>query len=164
MPDRDLTRRQSCRGDAHQHFEIPAIGRLAHPEASERVAPNGAEGRHVGETHAVDETQQQAGQAAGGDLLQRKASRLMPAAQARAVHEGRAPFGDRRDQCRNEFWIVAAVAIEKQQNIGIGARRGNSGLHRPAISALAFDDDVGARRPRAFDRAVARAAIDHHDF
>src|SRR5204863_9281781 len=42
--------------------------------------------------------------------------------------------------------------------------RRSSDLHRPAISTLRFDDDTGARRRRAFDRPIARAAIDHDGF
>ncbi len=37
----------------HLHFDVPAIGHLAHVEAFEAVAADGAIGAHIGVAHAV---------------------------------------------------------------------------------------------------------------
>ena len=37
----------------HLHFDIPAVGHLAHVEAFEAVAADGAIGAHIGVAHAV---------------------------------------------------------------------------------------------------------------
>src|SRR5947208_12467183 len=95
----------------------------------------------------------------GRDLRERQAARLALAAEPRAVHERGALLDDRGDQCRNEFRTVAAVAVEKQQDLGVRARGGNAGLQGASIAALRFDHDARACGLRALDGAIARATV-----
>ena len=95
--DRHFQNAQARGRDAHLHFEIPAIGFLAHAEAAQLRDAHGAERRHVGEAHAIDEPHQRAGEVAGDELLRRHAAGFAVAAQARAHDEIRlAPRHRRR--------------------------------------------------------------------
>ena len=162
LAHRNFLRRHAGGRDPHQHFQIPAIGQIAHAEAVEGVAPDGAKRRHVGETNAVDQPNEQAADMAGHKLLQRQAAGLALTAHARTLYEGDVTAGDRLDQGRDKGRTVAAVAIEKQQYVGIGAGSGNSGLNGPSITALRHDHHVSAGRAGAFGGAVARAPVNNN--
>jgi hypothetical protein len=114
MVHRDLADAQACGRDPHLHFQVPAIGGLAHAERAQLADPHGAKRRHVGEAHAVDEAHQHAGEMSGDELLRRHAARLARAAQPRAHDEVRLTARDRRHHIGEEARYVAAVAIEKQ--------------------------------------------------
>ena len=90
------------------------------------------------------------------------AAALALAAGARADHEIGATLGDRRDEKRDQLRAVAAVAIEKHQDVAIGGGLG-AGPAGPAVAALALADDRGAGGAGARDGAVAAAAVDDDD-
>src|SRR5436190_718798 len=70
----------------------------------------------------------------GQQLEDRHAAGLARAAAARADHEIAAAVGNRRHQMRDQFRAVAAVAIEKHDDVAIrGLRAGPAGA---AIAAL----------------------------
>ena len=115
-PTGTSTMRKPRGGGAHLHLQVPAEGLLAHAEAFERVAPDGAERRHVREAHAVAQADQKPGEMAGEDLGRRQAARLARAAQARAQHEvGLAPL-DGREHGRDHLGPVAAVAVDEEHD------------------------------------------------
>ncbi len=68
--------RKAGRGGTHLHFEIPAVGGLAHAEAPQIVDVHGPERRHVREAHAPDEPHERSGHVPRNDLLRRHAAGL----------------------------------------------------------------------------------------
>ena len=69
------------------HFDIPAVGELAHSKLQQRVATDGPESAHVGVAHAVKEPHPPAGQNTRRELVPGDASRLAFAACARSDDE-----------------------------------------------------------------------------
>ena len=140
----------------HLHLEVPAVGLLAHAEAVERVAPDRAERRHVGEAHAVAQRgsagrrDARPGSAAGARLPGSRAP-----AQARAEHEvGAAPL-DRREHGRDHLRPVAAVAVDEEHD-------GRAGRQRPRCPTAAPGRSRGARStttraPAADARSTVRS-------
>src|ERR1700730_1174931 len=53
----------------HLHFEIPAIGHLAHAEPPQRIGADRPESAHVGKAHPVKKTDRSANRAAGQRLM-----------------------------------------------------------------------------------------------
>ena len=96
---------------AHLHFQVPAIGRLGHAQCAQAAHGDRAERRHVGETHAVGQPQQQPGEPAGDKLLRSQAAWLAAPARARAHHEICFAVRDRSHDGGQEIRHVAAVAV-----------------------------------------------------
>src|ERR1700756_577665 len=83
---------------------------------------------------------------------------------ARADHKVEFSVEDRLDQARDRLRPVAAVAIEKNQDLGLAlGRHCHTPGTGPAIATLLLDDDSGPRRAGYGDRAVAAAAINDDD-
>src|SRR5438094_6993802 len=71
----------------HLHFQIPAVGLLAHVEPFERITTNGTKWRHVRITNPVEQSQNQSGESPGKDLLEIHAARFALSAGSRADHK-----------------------------------------------------------------------------
>src|SRR4029079_13999756 len=161
------------------HFQVPAIRHVTHAKAIQHVAADRAKWREIAEARAVNEAQQKAADASGHDLLRRQAAALTRATRAGAENEDGLPRGDRRDQVGDEFGRIAAVAIEKDENVGVLSYGGNARLDGAPVTASRLDDDTGRGRrstgePRGddgpgrgrgctVDRAVPRAAVHDND-
>src|ERR1700730_14346559 len=63
-----------CR--AHLHLDIPAVCRLAHSQAEQRFAADGAEGAHVGVVHPIEESDARTRERARRKLMPRDAPGL----------------------------------------------------------------------------------------
>src|ERR1700733_13776911 len=96
-------------------------------------------------------------------LLWRDAAGLARPTHARAEHEDGPTGGNRRYQSRDEFRGIAAVAIEENENTGIPAHGGDTGLDGATIAAPQFDDHSRACFRCALDGTIPRAAIDNDD-
>src|SRR5215471_7558485 len=85
--DRDFQNAQPRARGAHLHLDVPAVAELAHSQREQGVAPNGAEGAHVGIAHAIEKSHAEAGEAAGGELMPRDASGCAAPARTRPDRE-----------------------------------------------------------------------------
>src|SRR5947207_8388530 len=74
-------------GCPHLHFEVPAIGHLAHSEPRQRVGADCPEGAHVCIAHGVDKADCRANDETGERLMGSHAAGLMDTAGAGADHE-----------------------------------------------------------------------------
>ncbi len=100
---------------------------------------------------------------AGEELVRAHAAGLAPAAGARADDEFVFAPRDRRDEIGHQLRAVAAVAVEKYDDVAIAGRL-DAGMASPAITAPALADDAGPGRARPLDRAVGAAAVGNYDF
>jgi hypothetical protein len=145
MINRDFYDPTSGSGRAHLHFEIPSIGWLSHMEQAQTVDAHGAEWRHVGKAHAIGDAQEQAGEPASDDLLRRHATRLASTAQARAHNEVCLIRRNRPHDGGQKIGNIAAVAIEKANDLGVGPHGIQSGRTGSTITALGLPHDPRAR-------------------
>jgi hypothetical protein len=113
---------------------------------------HGPERRHVGESHSVGELQQPAGEPPRHDLLPRQAARLAVAAHAGADHEIDAIGGEWAHQIGHERRNVAAVAIEKTDDLS--AHSSEASGAGTAITPARFGYDTRARRGRFLRGAI----------
>src|ERR1051325_4704524 len=148
---------------AHLHLQIPAVRFFAHPEFLERIAANGAEGRHVGVAHAVQDRQYPAGETSRENLLQVHAAGLALPAGARTDHEIVRAARDRLDQLRNEFGAIAAVAVEKYHNVALRRNRAHTRGTGATVSAYGLAHHPGAGGTCDCSRSI-RAAVVGHDY
>src|SRR5258708_35059585 len=72
------------------------------------------------------------------------------------------PIQDRCEQPGYELRPVAAIAVEKHEDVAIVSRPG-AGRTGPAIAALALHDDARAGGTGALDSAVRAAAVGNDD-
>jgi hypothetical protein len=121
---------------------LPAVAGVAHAETHERVVPNGAERRHVGKLHPVDQPQQEACDMACGHLRQWQAAGLARATHTGAVDENHATFVDPCDRIRDELHPVATVAVDEDNDSGILAQR-----QQPVLSSDPLPITIRDRRP-----------------
>ena len=158
MRDRQLDDAQAGARRPHLHFEVPAVGLFAHAEPHQRIAPDRAERAHIGVADAVEQPHRRADDPAGKQLMRGHAARLPLAAGARADHEIVSAVGDRRDEARDQLRAVAAVAVEKHDDVAILARpRPRPG--RPGRSRARAGSTTRAPAARAaLDRAVGAAS------
>src|SRR5439155_24816700 len=106
--------------------------------------------------HPVDETDRGADDAAGNRLMRSHGLLLAYSAGARTDHKVEFAVEDRRHQVRYPLRPVAAVAIEKYQDLRPAfARHGRTLGAGPAIAALLLDHNSGSRSAGHRDRAVA---------
>src|SRR6185312_14635609 len=118
---------QARTGGAHLHFEIPAIGHFAHAEPVERSAPDRAKGAHVGISNAVKKPGQRTRRVSRRDLQRIHAAGLTFAPGSRADHKIMGARKNWSEQFRHEFGPVAAVAIEKDDDVRVARRLGAGG-------------------------------------
>src|ERR1044071_9858490 len=127
MVYRDFENTQPVPRSFHLHLQIPAVGLLAHVELFERITTNGAKWRHIRVTNPVQDSQNQSSQSAGKDLLEIHAAGFALSARARADHKivrsARYRFNELIHKCGN----VAAVAIEKNDNVTFRRKRTHAG-------------------------------------
>ena len=98
------------------------------------------------------------------DLLGRQAAGLAWTANARAQNEDDLPGCNRRHQIGDEFRRIAAVAVEKDQNVGVIAHGGNARLNGATVAASWLDHHASPGGLRPLDGAVPRAAVDNDNF
>src|SRR5438445_1340984 len=110
---------QTCARSSHLHFKRPAIGLFAHPQTLQRITANGSERAHVGRAHAIEQAKKEPYHVAGKDLVPVHASALTLSARARRNHEIMRLFDYRLDQPIHHFGIVAAIAVEKDDDFAI---------------------------------------------
>src|SRR5437764_11943055 len=117
MVHRDLKNAQLCLGRAHLHLEVPTVGRFFHSEFFERVAPDGAEGAHIGIAYAVKQMKERSGYAAGKDLLEIHAARFAFPASPRTDHEILFAAPNWFDELRHELRTIASVTVEENDHV-----------------------------------------------
>ena len=100
----------------------------------------------------------------GDDLLWRQAAALTRTANSRAEHKDGLPGGNRRYQVRDKFHWIAAIAIEKDQDLRVLVHSGDTSLDGAPVAALRLDYDAGAGGGCPLDRFVLRAAVHDNDF
>src|SRR6266496_4773085 len=103
-------------------FDIPSVGWLAHAKSVQRIALDGAKWAHVGVTNTVKHSQNQAGHSPRNNLLEIHATRLALAARARTDHEIMRAVYDWIDYTMHKFRAIAAVPIEKNDDIAFRAK------------------------------------------
>src|ERR1051325_9981644 len=162
MRDRHFEDAQSGARRPHLHFKVPPISVFAHREAHKRVATDRPEWAHIGVVDAVEQPHRPPDDPAGQELMRGHAARLPLPAAARPDHEIIAAVGDRLDEKRDQLGAVAAVAIEKNDNVAI--RGGlSAGPACTPVAAFAQADDLRTRRSRALGSAIGTAAISDND-
>src|ERR1700738_4359604 len=112
---RELENPEPGPGCPHLHFEVPAIGHLAHPETRQRIGTDCPEGAHVCIAHGVDKADCGANDVAGERLMGSHSALLAHSTGARADHEIVFVLDNRLDQARDRLRPVAAISIEKHQ-------------------------------------------------
>src|SRR5438477_9929476 len=121
----DFENTQAVARGFHLHFQIPAVGLLAHVEPFERITTNGTKWRHVRITNPVEQSQNQSSESPRKDLLEIQAARFALSAGSRADHEIVRPTSHGFDKLIHERGTVAAGSIEKNRNAAFGLRRPN---------------------------------------
>ena len=149
MRHRQLDDAQPGPRRAHLHFQVPAVGHLAHAEAEQHVAADRAHRSHVGIAHAIKHTKRGADRVSGEQLMGVHAAPLAHSASPRADREIRATLGDRRDEKRDRFRAVAAVAVEKHEDLAIGRRLGAGPAGAPVAAASSLTTPAPAARARS---------------
>ena len=112
----------------------------------------------------INETQKQMADMGCEELLRRDASTLTEPTHARAQDEHGLAGDDWRHESRDEFRRIAAVAVEKQENVGVVADGGDASLDGATIAAPRLNDYTGARGFRPLSGAIARGTVDNDDF
>src|SRR5437016_7793429 len=69
------------------------------------------------------------------------------------------PFNYRLNKSIHHFWIVAAIAVEKDDDFAIGRERAHSPAKRPPISPLGLCYNASAGRGCNFRCAIGAAVI-----
>src|SRR2546423_9954985 len=161
--DRHLDDPQLRAGRAHLHLQVPPIGLLAHSKPHQGLAPNRAEGAHVAVAHTVKQTEQSARGTTGKDLLKIHASRLPLTAHTRANNKIRPPLCDRIDESIHQLWTIAAVAIEKNDDLGSRIDSRDTGRTGASVTARRCHDPR-SRGSRLFGRAIGAPGINDDDF
>src|SRR5258708_27556368 len=92
------------------------------------------------------------------------ASSLAPAARARRNHEIMRPFDYRLDEPNHHFRVVAAIAVEKNDDFRISRERAQSCAKRPPVSALGLCYHASASGGCNFRCTIRTALIDDHYF
>jgi hypothetical protein len=154
---------QTRSGGTHLHLDIPSVGWLAHAKSAQRIAPDGAKWAHVGVTNTVKHSQNQAGHSSRNNLLEIHAARLALAARARTDHEIVFSTNDWIDELIYELRAIAAVPVEKNDDIAFRAKSANTGSAGASIPALWLGDHARARGARAFGGLISAAIIDNDD-
>src|SRR6266851_5661390 len=153
---------RTCR--PHLHFEVPAIGHLAHPKACQRAGANCPEGAHIGVAHPIGETDRGPDDAAGNRLVGSHVPLPAYSTGPRADHKVEFAVEDRLYQAWDRLRPVAAVAIEKHQDFRPALdRRGCTPGAGPAVAAFLLDEDSGPRGAGHCNGTVAAAAVDDDD-
>ena len=98
------------------------------------------------------------------DLLARQAAGLTRSANARTKDENGFARHDRRHQIGDEFRGIAAVAVEKEEDVCVIAHSGDACLDRATVAASRLDDDTSSGRFCPLGRTVPRAPVDNDDF
>src|ERR1051326_1721580 len=162
MRDRHFEDAQSGARGPHLHFNVPPIAVFPHREAHQRVAADRPERAHIGVADAVEQPHRPPDDPAGEELMGGHAAPLPLPTAARADHKIIAALGDRLDEKRDQLGAVAAVAIEKNDDVAIrgGLSAGPAGA---PVATFAQADDLRTLRPRALDGAVGTAAISDND-
>ncbi len=97
------------------------------------------------------------------DLLWRKAAALARSSRTGTENEERLPCDDGCHQFRDELRRIAAVPVKKDDNFGVRAQGGNSGLDSTPVTASCLDNYTGTGRGCPLDRPVPRAAVYQND-
>jgi methyl-accepting chemotaxis protein len=148
-------------GDAHLHFQIPAVGQFAHAELEQCFAPDGAKRAHVGEAHAIEQAGQPARDQPGRNLVRRHAAGFALTGGARGDDEIVPAGADRSDHRGDCGRIVGAVAVHEDNNVGV---RGGLRARQAGKAVAASDrDHLGAGAAGRIRRAVGAAAIGYDD-
>src|SRR5438128_3226423 len=161
--DRNFENSETGTSSFHLHFQIPAVSFFFHRQSVQRVAPNRAKRAHVRVAHAVQDRHQPSYEPAGEDLLKIHAAGFAPAARARTDDEIEIPSNDRFDKLVNEFWAIAAVAIEKYDNVACGRKRADSSETGAAVPVARLAHDFRTRFACAFSSSIVAAVIDDDD-
>src|SRR5436853_2482883 len=117
MVHRHFQNPQTHARGAHLHLEIPAVSFFLHLELVERVAPEGAEGTHVGISNSIKQPQKNAGDSSGENLLEIHAARFALPARTRADHKILFSCGDWSDELLHELRAIAPIAIEENDDL-----------------------------------------------
>ena len=125
-----------------------------HAEALQRIAADGAEGRHVGEARAVKKADEQAGQMPRHDLRRRQAARLTVSGQARSQHEVGTAALDGVQHRQDHLGPIAAVAVDEEDDGVVRRDGGDARHHGAAIAPSRLDHDPRTGSSRALDRAI----------
>src|SRR6516165_9721440 len=127
-------------GRPHLHFEVPAVSHLTHAEPRQRIGADCPERAHIGIPHSTDEADGGADQTAGEQLVRSHAAFFVQPAGPRADHEVEFAVEDRLHQCRDHLRPIAAIAIEKDQDLGPCLdRRSYTPSAGAAVTTLTFD-------------------------
>src|SRR3979411_1030016 len=98
---------QSGTRGAHLHLEIPSVGFFLHPESIQRLPPDGPERTHIGIANTVEKSKENAGDAAGENLLKIHASRFPLSTRARTDHEILFSVHDGLHELPHQLWAIA---------------------------------------------------------
>ena len=148
----------------HLHLQVPAVGFFLHPESLERVTANGAERTHVGVANAVKNSQKDACDPPGENLLEIHAPGFALPAGTRANHKILLSVGDGPNKSFHQFRTIAAVAIKKGDDPTFRGHSSNSGSAGATVTGRRLSYHLCAGRLRAFGRAIRAAIIDHNHF
>src|SRR3954453_24164119 len=123
MINRNLENAQTGSGRFHLHLQIPAVSFFAHSQLRQRSAADPAERRHIAIANSVEREDQKTGEITGQNLLRVHTASLAFTTGARPNHEVMYPRDDRIDQSRNKLRHIAAVTVEKNDDVtSIGNR------------------------------------------
>src|SRR6185369_1057705 len=106
---------------------------------------NRAEWSHVSGANAVQHPQHKSDHVAGDDLMKVHAARFTLSPRSRSDYKIRASVDDGRDQPVHHLRTVAAVAIEKHDNLALRRDRSQSRTKRSPVSWNTFLNNTRAR-------------------
>ena len=96
-------------------------------------------------------------------MLKIHAAGFAPAARARTDDEIEIPSSDRFDKLIHEFGAIAAVAIEKYDNVASRRKRADSSETGAAVPVARLAHDFRARFACALSSSIVAAVIDDDD-
>src|SRR2546425_3606795 len=119
------------------HLSGPAEIGVAHSNAVEGIAADGAKGAEVCEARPIEYAHQKCCQQVAELLLRSERAGLTLAQHARAEHEIRLAALDRGDQARQLGGVVAAVGVHEGNDVRLRSDGRNPGQTRLPIAAIA---------------------------
>src|SRR5256885_6024350 len=144
----------------HLHLQIPAVCLLAHAEPFKRVSPDRAKRAHIGIADAIQNRHHPSGEAPCENLLNVHATWFALPARTRSDDEIICASRDWIGELLHKLGTIAAIAVEKNHDVGSILQAGNSGRTCAPVSARSFHN-ASPGFTSAFSCSIRAAVVDN---
>jgi len=146
------------------HFDGPAVGGVAHLQAIEGWAADGAEGAEVGVAHAEKQAHESGGEPVAKGLGRGEGTGTASRFGAGAEDEVRGAVENGPEQAREVPRVVAPVGVEEDDDFAFGGESGDSREASLAVATAGFVDDTGAAFGSDAGGGVGRTVVYDKEF